>query len=1150
MKRSVLAAAVAAWLALPVPVATQSKPILYVVGTSHLDSQWNWTVQDSIRRYVPATFFENFDRFEKYPNYVFSYEGAIHYMWFKEYYPEEWAKVQKYVAADRWKIAGNWINAVDVNVPAPESLMRHALYAKRFFRQEFGKVGRDVYLPDCFGFGFALPSIAKHSGLDAFTTQKLTWGSSYGIPFPVGRWKGTDGSEVIAALNPGAYVTKIDSDISVDPKWSNDPTPLGNGRSVIYRLFGVGDIGGAPTAESVEWLEKSLANKNGAVEIRNASVDQLAKDLTPQEKAALPVYEGELTMKTHGVGTHTSQSAMKTFNRENERLADAAERASVAAGWLTGLPYPGARLRDAWTRVLWHHFHDDLTGTSIPQAYQFSWNDELVSLNQFAGVMTSAASSVSSILDTNVVGVPLVVYNPVALGRRDAVEATVDFTGVTSRVPVSVSVQDRVTQRAVPSQILERQGRRFRILFMADMPSVGFKVYNAVPLATSISASSAAAVVSAGAALRVTSNSLANARYQVKIDANGDIASVMDKDAKRELLKAPIRLEMRDNPSPDKPAWRILYETVTAPVREYVGAASSALPSGRPVVKVIERGPVRVALEITRKAAGSTIVQKIMLTDGGDRIDVENNIDWKSTNTLLKASFPFAASNPKATYDLGLGTISRGNNTADAYEVPAQWWADLTDTGGAFGAAVLSDSKYGWDKPSDNVLRLTLLHTPKAGAWPRPFYQSSQDLGKHRFTYSVAGHASDWRAGDVPMRAARLNQPLIAFQSPAHPGRARVFSLASLEDAADQVAIRALKIAEDTDEIVVRVQELWGRPARTRLSLAGAILSAREINAAEEPVGPISAHDGKLDITLSPYQPRTFAVRLAPSPVSPPPASAAHGVPVTLPFNLDGISLDTNRADGNFDGNGLTLAGELWPAEIALNGLAFKLGSSAPAQKNVVVPNGQSIPLPAGSFNRVYVLASAVDGDITESLKFEIPQSSRDFARDIGGADAAARVDPAQVRMTTVSMLPAAKIREWQGPVGQWYSPLKDTRMLREVVVPEIPRQTWLEGPIANDMVTKFDPVTGLVSGIELIRPAFVKRDEIAWVGTHRHAADGNQIYIPSYIFLYGFDVPARATAIRLPMNDKLRIFAITAVREPRGVVPARALYAADLPIR
>jgi alpha-mannosidase len=95
-----------------------SKPVLYVVGTSHLDSQWNWTVQDTIREFVPNTFFDNFKRLEQYPNYTFNYEGAIHYMWFKEYHPEAWPTLQKYVASGRWRLAGSWINAVDVNVPS------------------------------------------------------------------------------------------------------------------------------------------------------------------------------------------------------------------------------------------------------------------------------------------------------------------------------------------------------------------------------------------------------------------------------------------------------------------------------------------------------------------------------------------------------------------------------------------------------------------------------------------------------------------------------------------------------------------------------------------------------------------------------------------------------------------------------------------------------------------------------------------------------------------------------------------------------------------------------------------------------------------------------------------------------------------------
>ena len=53
-------------------VATQEtaggrKAILYLVATAHLDSQWNWTVQDTIREFIPKTFRTNFEYIDKYP---------------------------------------------------------------------------------------------------------------------------------------------------------------------------------------------------------------------------------------------------------------------------------------------------------------------------------------------------------------------------------------------------------------------------------------------------------------------------------------------------------------------------------------------------------------------------------------------------------------------------------------------------------------------------------------------------------------------------------------------------------------------------------------------------------------------------------------------------------------------------------------------------------------------------------------------------------------------------------------------------------------------------------------------------------------------------------------------------------------------------
>ncbi len=1100
LKRVPLAVAAFALTAGAATVFTQNAgTTLYLVATAHLDSQWNWTVQDTIRQFVPRTFYTNFKYFEKYPDYVFTWEGAIHYMWFKEYHPEDWPTVQKYVAAKRWRLAGSWLNAVDTNMPSPESLFRQALYAKRFFRQEFGTVSQDVYLPDCFGFGFALPSIAAHSGLKAFSTQKLTWGRP--IPFPIGRWQGTDGSEILAELKPGDYVTRVETDPTTDPKWTDDPTPLGDGKSVVFRYFGTGDTGGGPTEESVANVERALQKTGGPIEVKNTSADQLSRDITPAEFKALPLYTGELILKTHGTGCYTAQAAMKRFNRQNELLADDAEKSAVAAAYLTGLAYPTERLREAWTRFLWHQFHDDLTGTCIPQAYQFSWNDEITSMNQFAGVLTSSTTAVGSLLNTSGTGTPLVLFNPLSTSRHEPVEATVKV----STPAQALSVVDAASGEAVPAQILERTPGSARILFMADVPAVGYKV---------VHVRAAAAPRQTEAAVDVTENSLENNRLSVKIDRNGDISSIYDKDAKRELLRAPIMLELRDDPSSNWPAWEVLYDTVQAPAREYVS---------HPTMKVIERGPVRAAIEITRHASGSTFVQHVSLTAGGDRVTVENLVDWQSPNSLLKVSFPVTASNPKATYDLGVGVIERTGNEPDKYEVPAQKWADLTDTGGSFGVGIINDSKYGWDKPDDGTLRLTLLHTPRPTT--RYTYQSSNDLGHHRFLFAIAGHAGDWRQGRMPLRAAEVNQPLVAFEADSHEGGlGSSFSMASLDDPTGEVAITALKHAEDSDELVVRLQERYGRERRVTLRMPSGIVAAREINAAEEDIAPIDLSENNsgrgdrgprptLALDFKAYQPRTIALKLASRAEQPAERASA---PIELPFDLGGVSTDKDRADGDFDGKKHTISAELLPHELKIDGVSFTFGSGAPGQKNVLVPAGQVLHLPQGDFTRLYLVAAAVGEDVPAT---------------IGGQ-----------RIT---------VREWQGPIGQWWSRLKAPSALWEPFVPAIREgQTVPTVPsqreIQDGLVVTWDPATGVVSGIDQLRPAFLKRDEVAWVGSHRHAPEGNEVYVASYLFLYGIDLPAGTREIRLPSDKRLRILAASAAREPRPVRPAGAIYLAD----
>jgi len=312
--------------------------VLYCVGYAHLDTQWRWDYCRTIDQFILDTLDQNLDRFEKFPGYVFNFTGSVRYQMMKEYYPERYARLKKYIAEGRWFVSGSSVDEGDVNVPSPESNIRQVLYGNNFFRREFGKESVDYMLPDCFGFPASMPSIWAHCGLLGFSTQKLTWGSAVGIPFKIGVWEGPNGKSVIAALDPGEYVGAVEGRVDTNPKWVERKDENGRQYGVWadYHYYGVGDTGGAPKDEDVANYVASAGRTDGKIKVALVSSDQMYKDINTEQKARLPRYRGDLLLTEHSAGTLTSQATMKRWNRKNEILADAAERAAVMAHWLGG----------------------------------------------------------------------------------------------------------------------------------------------------------------------------------------------------------------------------------------------------------------------------------------------------------------------------------------------------------------------------------------------------------------------------------------------------------------------------------------------------------------------------------------------------------------------------------------------------------------------------------------------------------------------------------------------------------------------------------------------------------------------------------------------------------------------------------------------
>ncbi|MBK7405082.1 MAG: chitobiase/beta-hexosaminidase C-terminal domain-containing protein [Phycisphaerales bacterium] len=1058
-----------------------TRPTLYVVGYAHLDTQWRWTYLDTIRDFIPATLVRNFALFDKYPGYVFNFGGSRRYGMMEEYYPDDYAKLKDYVKAGRWFPCGSSVDENDANVPSAESQIRHALYGNRYFRREFGVASDEFMLPDCFGFPASLPSVLAHCGIKGFSTQKLTWNAVVPIPFKVGVWQGPDGKSVIAALDPGSYVGEVREDLSKSDSWFQRIENNGkqSGVYVDYHYYGTGDTGGAPKEPSVAMVEKSLENgsdPNAKIHVISSTADAMYNAISDEERSKLPTYKGELELTQHSAGSVSSEAYMKRWNRKNELLADAAEKASTAAWWLGAGHYPAARLERAWELVLGSQMHDILPGTSVPLAYDLSWNDEIIAANQFGAMLTDAARSVISSMDTTGEGVPVVVFNPLAWDRSDVVEAEVPFTGA---APLGVVVTGPDGNQS-PAQLLSAADGVARVGFIAHAPSVGFAAYSVQLQAAAKSAQLSALKVDADG------RRLENEHYVVKFDDHGDVASILDKDANQELLAAPARIGLYyENPS-QWPAWNQDWSDRVKPATSFVGA------DGPVSFKVIENGPARVAVEVTRSAEGSTFTQRVRLAAGGDRVEFDTIVDWQTRERSVRAEFPLTASNPTATYDLQAGAIERGNGHEQQYEYGFHQWFDLTDTSGKFGASVMCDSKYGCDKPTDNTVRLTMLYTPGVrGGYPD---QSSQDIGRHHITYAVQGHAGDWRQERSFEQAARLNQPLVPFRAAAaHQGAlGKSFSLVRVSD--PRVSVQAVKKAEDSDEVIVRLREQSGKPVRgLKVAVGDGIVAAREVDGQERPLGKAAVSGGELATDIGGFELKAFAVQVGEAS-SEQRVAADKSSPVRLDFDSDVISTNKDRTNGAMTSGNASYPAEQTPATLEIDGVTFKLGSgAADGQNNALSARGQQIKLPSGSFNRVYLLAASSDGDVTA-----------DF--NVGGS------------ATPVT------VQDWGGFVGQW-----DHREWPGDVYD--PRYPW--------------GTTDIIG----LTPGYTKPEEIGWYVSHHHApTKGGKgedvIYRYCYMFKVGIDLPAGATSIGLPNDPRVKIFAMTAVDEAdAATTPAAPLF-------
>jgi alpha-mannosidase len=336
----------------------------------------------------------------------------------------------------------------------------------------------------------------------------------------------------------------------------------------------------------------------------------------------------------------------------------------------------------------------------------------------------------------------------------------------------------------------------------------------------------------------VTGRVIENDHLRVEWDERGLLTSIWDKEVERQVLDAGARgnlLQLHmDNPS-RWDAWDIDID--------YRDSVTDLVELASQEVELAE--PLRAAVRFTRKFGASTLEQRMVLDAGSRVLRFETDVDWQEEHRLLKVAFPVAVHSTRATYEIQFGHVERtthANTSWDRarFEVCAHRWADLGEAG--YGVALLNDCKFGYDILG-SVMRLSLLRAP---THPDP----TADRGRHRFTYALMPHPGDFREAGVIAAAEALNAPLRVVSSGLDAGAERSL----IEVDTPQVVVEAIKRAEDSDAIIVRLYEAWGGRCRAGLRTSLPARRATLCDLLERERSEVSVRDGELYLELGPFK--------------------------------------------------------------------------------------------------------------------------------------------------------------------------------------------------------------------------------------------------------------------------------------------------------
>jgi len=248
--------------------------------------------------------------------------------------------------------------------------VRQLLYGRRFFQKEFGAAADVLWLPDTFGYSWALPQILRAAGVRAFFTTKLLWNDTTVFPHNSFLWEGIDGTRILAH-EPPVGLEGLVTPGHVGKSWSAFREQEAGG--TVLQTFGYGDGAAGPRRNT--WRRRARCAGSPACRARRSGRSAPSSTTSAAARTGSRL-EGELYLEMHR-GTYTTHAWVKRANRRAESMLYTAEFLAAAAHLQAPgtYRYPAPLLEGAWKKLLLNQFHDIVPGTAIADAYEDTRRD-------------------------------------------------------------------------------------------------------------------------------------------------------------------------------------------------------------------------------------------------------------------------------------------------------------------------------------------------------------------------------------------------------------------------------------------------------------------------------------------------------------------------------------------------------------------------------------------------------------------------------------------------------------------------------------------------------------------------------------------------------------------------------------------------------